>query len=122
MKPFFQMEPPDRAKQLHQLFPEHIPGLLDFMSAMAETVLEYETPRRSDDPSVEPDQWQKMAGVIINRIHQLRNTLEVNSARFADSLFCPELVKFTLYCVLTYCTAIKHPDPKFTACLQFYFF
>lgn len=113
----------DRAKLLHQLFPEHIPGILDFIAGMAESIPEEEARNRAKHRSTEitSDEWLALAGNIRAVIDRYGKRLHSRSRLFAGLLFTGKNAAFCIYCFKVYCMVRKPVHYKFNQAIHLLF-
>jgi hypothetical protein len=123
MKALNQLDNPGKAWLLHQLFPNEIPALIDFVQGMCEAVKEDEDLNRAkwNNDLFTFDFWLAIAGEVEQKIDKYGAKLHKNSNLFADQLFDGYLACFTIQCVVTYTTVRKHSDEKFVKAVDLLF-
>ena len=110
----------DKAALLHQLFPEEIPELLDFITGMCQSIREDEQRNREawDGGFMPFDYWLGL-GNSSEKLITERHALLVKSWRiFSEQLFSDYKAIFLNHCISCYTKVRKHPDPKFTLAID----
>lgn len=123
MIPFHQSSSKDKARLLHQLFPEHMPELIGFIEGICLTIIEDEKLLRArwQYKTIDFDQWLTLSQIIFARISQNREGLTVEPELFAQRLFSGDFAAFSTDCIQSYTQVRKHPDEKFTQAVDFFF-
>lgn len=123
MKALNQLNNVEKGKLLHQLFPREMPGLIDFIQGMCEAVKENEGLNRSKwgNGLFTFDFWLGLAGQLQTVTETYGEKLHGSSSLFADQLFDGYLACFTIHCIVTYSTVIKHGESKFVKAVDLLF-
>ncbi len=120
MKALTEFTNVDKAALLHQLFPEEIPDLLDFITGMCQSIKEKEALYRFswDNGLMSFDFWLRLLNSSELMIAQKRNSLIKSHLIFSEQLFSDHKAIFLNHCISVYTTARKHPNPKFTLLVE----
>lgn len=123
MKPLHQFTNVDKARLLHQLFPQEMPALLDFIKGFGESIEEnHEMHRRKWGHQLfHFDDWLNIATNTVLRIKKYGVQLHKSPNVFADQLFDVPNVFFMVDCIIKYVTIRKHPNEKFTKAVDLLF-
>ena len=123
MKALHKMNYPERAKLLHQLFPEYIPGLLDFIEGMAYTIPEEEDHNRAKHhmKAITFEEWLALAAHISAVIARYGGRLHTSSRLFSNQLFSGKNAAFCIYCLKVYCMTRKPVYAKFNSAIHILF-
>ncbi len=123
MKPLTDLTQADKARLLHQLFPQDIPALLQYMRGVCAAIQEnpqvYHQLLNNGFGSIAD--WQSYTADMSKRLEQYGKRFSTNSRLFGDQLFDGELTIFTLYCLKLYIQTVQHPNEKFTAAIKLLF-
>ncbi|TKT85485.1 hypothetical protein [Dyadobacter frigoris] len=124
MKALNQLNNPEKGKLLHQLFPNEMPELIDFVQGMCETVKENEELNRSkwNNGLFTFDFWLALAGEVDQKIDKYGAKLHKSSNLFADQLFDGYLASFTIHCIVTYTAVRQHENGKFVKAVDLFFY
>lgn len=117
------MSSKDKARLLHELFPEHMQELIRFIEAVCLTIIEDEQLLRIrwQYQTVDFDRWLTLAQIIFARIAQNGEGITTEPELFAQRLFSGDFAVFTIDCIQSYTKVRKHPDNKFTQATDFFF-
>lgn len=123
MKPLTDLLNTEKARLLHELFPQEIPALLKYMRGVCMAM--------QDDPLVYHQlfndgfdtiaQWQDYTADMNKRLLHYGDRLSKRSRLFADQLFDGDITRFTLYCLKLYQQTIQHPNTKFMMAVELLF-
>ena len=110
----------DKAALIHQLFPEEIPALLDFITGMCQSIKEDEQRNRAawDGGFMSFDFWLGLLNSSEVIIAEKRKSLIKSRLVFSEQLFSDHKAIFLNYCISMYVTVRKHPNPKFTLAVE----
>lgn len=113
----------ERARMLHELFPDEIPGLINYVDGMCSTILEdTEANKELWKITVLPfNLWLEQLKAVQNEIHTYREKLHQKSTLFADLLFDGYRACFLIDCLRIYISTQKHSNWKFSAMLEILF-
>lgn len=121
MKPFDELTIIDKARLLHELFPDEIKGLIEFILQTANS-LTIEPQKVKDNwggKQFTADGWLILAKDIDSRIVKNFDALIRNKQRFSDQLFDGYTALLTMQCMLDYREVCK--NSKFIQAMQFLF-
>jgi len=123
MKRLHQMTNVDKANALHQLFPQEIPALLDFITGMCEAIQQDKDRNRSnwDDGFMSFDYWLSLILETEYRIKKFQNRMCESNKVFAEQLFDGFTAVFASHCITVYTSVKKHPNAKFTLAVELLF-
>ncbi|HKG07277.1 MAG TPA: hypothetical protein VKB19_12495 [Pedobacter sp.] len=114
----------DKAALLHQLFPQEIPELLEFITGMCQSIREDEQRNRKawDDGFMSFDYWLSLLNQT-EQIIKFRSKAITGSHRvFSEQLFSGYTALFVNHCIWVYTSTRKPADPKFTLAVQLLFY
>lgn len=123
MKPLENLINVEKAKLLHELFPQEIPALLAYTGSMCLTLQEEEQLSRSkwDNGLFTVDAWLSFVKEVGDKINRYGKRLHSQSRLFADQLFDGYLALYMVHCLTLYTTIRKHDNPKFTLAIDLLF-
>lgn len=123
MKTLREMTNLDKAVLLHQLFPQHMPKLVDFIAEFSAAIREDEVRNRKhwDGGFMSFDYWLSLIVQVEAKIKKYGERLHTSSKLFSDQLFENYLALFTNHAISTYVKVIDHADPKFTMAVELIF-
>lgn len=113
----------EKARLLHELFPQEIPALLEFTNNMRIAIQE--------DEQLARDQWKNglltvearlsFAEEVRSKIDKYRKKLHTHSRLFADQLFDGYHALYMVHCLTLYTTTHKHSNKKFVVAVDLFF-
>lgn len=123
MKPLEKLLNVEKGRLLHQLFPQEIPALVEFVEGMCIATKEQEALHRKqwDNSIFSFDFWLSQINTVQNSIQQYGKKLHKNSRLFADQLFDGYPAMFMVHCMTVYTTTKKHPNRKFVTAIDLLF-
>jgi len=123
MEPIHKLSDVQRGWLLHELFPEEIPGLLNYVRNLCQVLREDEAVNRAawTNQTYPFDRWLKMADETARRLDRQQSQLERGSRRFADQLFYGDNAYFMAYAMHLYATTQKLPNDDFTLLIRILF-
>ncbi|MBE9598695.1 hypothetical protein D3C87_299100 [compost metagenome] len=123
MKSLDQLNNLERGALLHQLFPNEMPDLLDFIEGMCISIKEDEEGNRKvwKLGLMTFDFWLSLLNQVEAAIKQYGKKLTKSHRLFTDQLFDGLLACFTIHCITVYVTLKQHPNPKFTKAVELLF-
>lgn len=123
MKPLTDLLNTEKARLLHQLFPQEIPALLKYMQGvcmvMQENPLVYHQLLDNGFDTIE--HWQTYTADMNKKLQHYGDRLSKRSRLFANQLFDGDITRFTLYCLKLYRQTILHPNPRFMMAIDLLF-
>lgn len=123
MKPLEDLINVEKARLLHEWFPQEIPALLTFTYNMCLTLLEDEQKVRSQwqNGLLTVDAWLSFIRAAKDRIDKNEKKLQTQSDLFADELFEGFIAVYMVHCITLYTTVQRHPNPKFMLAVNLLF-
>lgn len=112
-----------KARLLHQLFPEEMAAFLEFTSNLCQTIKEDEDQNRKDwkNGLFTFDFWLQLINQIEDNISSSGSKLNKSSSHFAIQLFDGYLACFSIYTLQLFTTVRLHPNKKFTLAVDLLF-
>lgn len=122
MKPLHKLNTMERARLLHQLFPQEIPAMLTYIENLCTVIWEDETGNRANwkHPTVPFDRLQELAAGIQSWLTILPK-IKRSSRLFARILFVGDRAVFMEYAMDLYITTQRHPNGNFSVLLKILF-
>ncbi len=113
----------DKAKLLHELFPDEIPAFIEFTKGMCATIKEHEQAHRDkwENGLFGFDFWLSLINDAERKIKQYGTKLEKSSKLFSDQLFDGYLAIYSHHCLTVYTTVRQHPNRKFVVAVDLLF-
>ena len=113
----------DKAILLHQLFPEEIPALLEFIKNMSISLIKEQVHHRKswDNNLFSFDQWLLLVGQTVGIIDGYGKKLHRRHRLFSDQLFDGYIACYTNHCVTVFATTTEHRNRKFIQAIQLLF-
>ncbi|MFT4093242.1 MAG: hypothetical protein QM640_06345 [Niabella sp.] len=113
----------EKAKLLHELFPQEIPALLEYIRNMCLTIQEDEQLTRSrwENTLLTFEAWLSFVKEAQSKIDKYGNRLHTQSRLFADQLFDGYVALYTIHCLTLYTTTQRHSNQKFAAAIYLLF-
>lgn len=123
MKPLDNLINVEKAKLLHELFPQEIRALLEYTDNMCLTIQEDEQLIRSqwENGLLTVEAWLSFVEEVRNKINKYGKRLHTHSRLFADQLFDGYVALYMVHCMTLYTTVRKHSNPKFTLAIDLLF-
>ena len=124
MNPLHNYANVDKAALLHQLFPQEIPALLEFVSGMCLSIREEEERNRKawDNGFMSFDYWLSLI-TETDQIITVKSNVMVKSYRvFSEQLFSGYTALFVNHCIWVYTSSRTPADPKFTLAVRLLFY
>ncbi|WEK21324.1 MAG: hypothetical protein P0Y49_09240 [Candidatus Pedobacter colombiensis] len=115
MKTLNQFTNVDKAALLHQLFPEEIPSLIEFMQGMSESIIENEELNRDkwDNGFLSFNQWLHLAKETNTKIKENGTRMCKSTRLFSGQLFDGSIAVFTNHCIAVLITTKQHSNQRF---------
>ena len=123
MKPLTQLTNTDKAELLHQLFPDEIPQLLQFVQGLCEAIQENEETylQKWDNGLFGFGFWLNQLREVESKIKKYDKRLHSDSQLFAEQLFDGFLDMYMVHCLTIYTTTRQHPNQKFIIAINLLF-
>ena len=123
MKPLEDLINVEKARLLHELFPQEIPALLEYTNNMCLTILEDEQAIRNQwkNGLLTVEAWLSFVEEVRNKIGKYGKRLHTQSRLFADQLFDGYTALYMVHCMLSYTTIRKHSNHKFVLAIDLLF-
>ncbi len=117
MKPLQQLTNVERAKLLHEMFPEEIPAFLHFLQQFAITFREEQANarQRHEGQLFDVAFWLAKATEAEQKIDSYAGSLQDKAKRFARVLFDGDIALFSIRGLIEYVTVKVHPNSRFVA-------
>lgn len=123
MKPLEHLINVEKARLLHELFPQEIPALLEYTNNMCLTILEDEQLTRNvwENGLLTVEAWLSFVEEVRSKIDKYGKRLHTHSRLFADQLFDGYTALYMVHCLTLYTTARKHSNHKFVLAIDLLF-
>lgn len=123
MKSLEQLVNVEKARLLHELFPQEIPALLAYADRLCMTIQEEEQLLRTkwDNGLFTVEAWLSFVKEVGNKIHKYGGRLYTQSRLFADQLFDGYLALYMVHCLTLYTTTRTHENHKFVQAIDLLF-
>ena len=123
MKPLEQLINVEKARLLHELFPQEIPALLEYISNICRTIQEEEQLLRNrwDNGLFTFDVWLSFVQEVNNKIGRYGKRLHTQSGLFADQLFDGYLALYMVHCLNLYTSTRQHHNHKLVQAIELLF-
>lgn len=121
MKSLDKMNNVEKAKLLHELFPQEIPGYLENMKQLIELIqINPDTLRAHwEGQLLSIAQWEKLAQRAKEILEKYGNKLHQKSRLFSDQLFDGYLALFSIHCLLA--VFPTHTNQRFLKVIHAFF-
>lgn len=123
MKPLINLNNVERAKLLFELFPDCIPGSIQFIKAIADTISNNPSDLKQDwkENFVTTDFWIQLAKDTRQRIEKNGKELTKNSRRFSDQLFDGYNALFAVHCLKQFIKSKECISTSFANAVEMFF-
>ncbi|MGN6541430.1 MAG: hypothetical protein ACTHK8_03700 [Ginsengibacter sp.] len=123
MKPLEQLINVEKARILHELFPQEIPALLKYTNNMCLTIQEDEQLTRNqwENGLLTVEAWLSFVEEVRSKIDKYGKRLHTQSRLFADQLFDGYTALYIVHCMTLYTTTRKHSNHKFVLAIDLLF-
>nr|WP_068890351.1 hypothetical protein [Pedobacter panaciterrae] len=113
----------DKGRLIHQLFPNEMPAMIDFIKGMCVSIQSNEAESRKafGESLFSFEFWLWLLRRVEIIIDAKKGLLLRSDKVFAEQLFEDYLACFTIHCILVYTDQFEHPDPKFTKAIDLLF-
>ncbi|MEJ2880369.1 hypothetical protein [Pedobacter sp. GR22-6] len=114
----------DKAKMIHELFPQEMPALIDFIKGMCVSIKANEAKCRSEfwEGLFTFDYWLHLLKLVEDVIDNRKKLLCRSSKAFSKLLFEGYLACFSNHCVQVYTSQFKHPNQKFNQAIELFYY
>lgn len=121
MKPFDELNIIDKARLLHELFPDEIKGFIEFMLQTTNAIATGQQNIKANwgGKQFTTDGWVELAKETDRRIVRNFDALQKNKQRFGDQLFDGYTGLFTVQCMREYMNVCE--SNKFAEAMKFLF-
>jgi len=123
MQPLKMLNNVQKARLLHSLLLQEIPGFLGYFSELTEAVLDdrERLAREWDNQLFGLDFWLELAGHVQAVMAKYPKELCKSSSVFADQLFDGFTAIFTIHALTRYVAGDRQTDPKFKPAVELLF-
>ena len=123
MKPLENLINVEKARLLHELFPQEIPALLEYVNDMCLTIQEDEQLTRNqwENGLLTVEAWLSFVEEVRNKIERYGKRMHKQSRLFADQLFDGYIAIYMVHCMILYTTIRKHPTHKLSLAIDLLF-
>lgn len=123
MKPLNNLNNVERAKLLHELFPNEIPAILKFVKSLSITIEEEKAmlSRKWDNQLFSFAFWLSLAKDAEKKIDQYGEKLHKSSRLFADQLFDGYAALYLAHCLIQLTSQQEHENKKFVKAVELLF-
>ena len=123
MKPLENLINVEKARLLHELFPQEIPALLEYTNNICLTIQEDEQLTRNqwENGLLTVEAWLSFVEEVRSKIDKYGKRLHTQSCLFADQLFDGYTALYMVHCMTLYTTTRKHSNHKFVLAINLLF-
>lgn len=122
MKPLDKLINVEKAKLLHELFPQEIPALLEYIRNMCLTIQEdKQLIQRWNNGLLTVEAWLSLVKEAMSKIEKYGKRMHTQSRLFADQMFDGYVALYTVHCLTLYTTTQKHGNKKFAQSIDLLF-
>lgn len=123
MNPLENLINVEKARLLHELFPQEIPALLEYTRNMCLTTQEEEQLTRSQwkNGLLTVEAWLSFVEEVRIKIDKYGKRLHTQSRLFADQLFDGYTALYMVHSLISYTTVRMHGNPKFALAIDLLF-
>lgn len=123
MKPLNNLNNVERAKLLHELFPDEIPAILKYVKSLSMTIEEEKERLNSkwDNQLFSFPFWLSLAKDAEKKIDQYGEKLHKSSRLFADQLFDGYAALYLAHCLIQLTSQQEHQKKKFVKAVELLF-
>lgn len=123
MKPLENLINVEKARLLHELFPQKIPVLLEYTNNLCLTIQEDEQLTRSqwENGLLTVEAWLSFVEEVRSKIDKYGKRLHTQSRLFADQLFDGYTALYMVHCMTLYTATRKHSNRKFMLAIDLLF-
>jgi len=123
MNPLENLMNIEKARLLHELFPQEIPALLEYTHNMCLTIQQDEqfTRKQWKNGLFTVEVWLSFVEEIKRKIDKYGKRLHTHSRLFADQLFDGYVAFYMVHCLTLYMTTRKYSIRKFALAIDLLF-
>ena len=123
MKPFYNLTNVDKAKVLHELFPDEMPAFLEFVKSVSRLIDEKHAELNATwkHQLFTFEFWVNLSKDAENKINQYNKKLHTSSRLFADQLFDGYAAFFAVHCLIEYIKKADCKNEKFVKAVDMFF-
>lgn len=123
MKPLHILNNVEKAKLLHDLFPDEIPAILEYVKSLSITIEEEKEMLNSkwDNQLFSFVFWLSLANDAKKKIDQYGKKLHKSSGLFADQLFDGYAALYLAHCLIQLTSQKEHENKKFVKAVELLF-
>jgi len=123
MKPLNNLNNVEKAKLLHELFPDEIPAILTFVKNLSITIEEEKEMLNSkwDNQLFSFSFWLSLAKDTEKKIDQYGKKLHKSSKLFADQLFDGYAALYLAHCLIQLTSQREHQNKKLVKAVELLF-
>lgn len=123
MKPLENLTNIERAKMLHQLFPEEMPALIDYTEGVCIAILQETERHRANwnNPLITFDYWILLIKQVKQNIKEYGMGMCKQINLFTEALFSGHLAMVMVHSMYLYTTTRQHPNRKFSVAIDLLF-
>lgn len=123
MKPLINLNSVERAKLLHDLFPDEIPAILEYVKSLSITIAEEREMLNSrwDNQLFSFAFWLSLAKDAENKIDRYGVKLHKSSRLFADQLFDGYAALYLAHCLIKLTYQQENQNKKFVKAVELLF-
>jgi hypothetical protein len=123
MKPLENLINVEKARLLHELFPQEIPALLEYINSMCLTIQEDEQLLHTqwNGGLFTIETWLSFVEEVRSKIDRYGKRLHTQSRLFADQLFDGYTALYVVHCMTLYTATRKHSNHKFVLVIDLLF-
>lgn len=123
MKPLNNLNNAEKAKLLHELFPDEIPAILTFVKNLSITIEEEKEVLNSkwDNQLFSFSFWLSLAKDAEKKIDQYGTKLHKSSNLFADQLFDGYAALYLVHCLIQLTSQREHQNKKLVKAVELLF-
>ncbi|MBS1738266.1 MAG: hypothetical protein JSS98_16920 [Bacteroidetes bacterium] len=123
MKPLENLVNVEKARLLHELFPQEIPALLRYTNNMCITIQKDEqlTWNQRENGLLTVEAWLSFVEEVRSKIDKYGKRLHTQSRLFADQLFDGYTALYMVHCMTLYTATRKHSNRKFMLAIDLLF-
>lgn len=123
MKSLNKLTPEEKAELLFELFPEELPGLIEFSKELTQSIIDHpEKMKTSLNLLHSTPFWFDLVNKAKGKFETLGSSLAETRMSFSNELFSGYDYIYTSYCLHQYMVKEKYTNRKFKEALMLFFF